>query len=37
MDEYKGAINHILYNVDQGYHPLTQQEIECELNSLIKR
>lgn len=37
IDEYKGAINHLLYNVGQGYLPLTLQEIECELNSLTIR
>ena len=37
IDEYKGAKNHLLYNVEQGYLPLTQQDIERELNSLIVR
>lgn len=33
-DEYNGAKNHLQYNVEQGYLPLTLQEIERELNSL---
>lgn len=37
IDEYKGAINHLLYNIEQGYLPLTLQEIESELNSFIIR
>lgn len=37
IDEYKGSKNHLQYNVEQGYLPLTLQEIEHELNSLTKR
>lgn len=36
-DEYNGAINHLQYNVEQGYLPLTLQEIESELKSLNER
>lgn len=37
VDEYKGATNHLIYNIEQGYLPLTLQEIESELNSLTTR
>ena len=36
-DEYKGAKNHLLFNVEQGYLPLTLQEIEKELSSQLFR
>lgn len=37
IDEYKGAKNHLVYNVEQGYLPLTLQEIERKLKSLTLR
>lgn len=33
-DEYKGAANHLLYNIKQGYLPLSLQEIETQLSLL---
>lgn len=35
IDEYKGAKNHLQYNVEQGYLPLILQEIEIKLSSLV--
>lgn len=37
IDEYKGAKNHLLYNVEQGYLPASIQEIENKLLMLIDR
>lgn len=37
IDEYKGAKNHLMYNVEQGYLPLTLHEIERELRSLTSK
>ena len=37
VDEYKGAKNHLLYNVEQGNLPFTLQEIERALKSLTSR
>lgn len=31
-DEYKGATNHLLYNIEQDYLPLTIHEIETQLS-----
>ena len=36
-DEYNGAKNHLLYNVEQGNLPLTLHEIERELESLTSK
>lgn len=33
-DEYNGAKNHLLYNISQGYLPLTLQEAEATLRSI---
>lgn len=33
-DEYKGADNHLLYNIKQGYLPISLQEIETQLSLL---